>query len=60
MRFAAKTNPVKSELTDWEEEGLVSLVPMEAVNEYGGMSLGKAKAISSVYDGYTYFADDDV
>lgn len=60
LRFAAQTNPVKSELADWQDEDLVSFVPMEAVGEYGGIKLSQNKEISTVYDGYTYFADNDV
>ena len=60
LRFVARTNPLKSELTGYEDDDLVSFVPMEAVGEYGGLTLGKNREISTVSEGYTYFADGDV
>lgn len=60
LRFRIVSNPVKSEVNDWEEDELVSFVPMEAVGEYGGINTAQEKLIGDVYGGYTYFADGDV
>ena len=60
LRFSILSNPVKSEVASWEDDTLVSFVPMEAVGEHGGIDLSKEKPIGDVYGGYTYFADDDI
>lgn len=60
LRFTCTTNPVKSELKDMEGHDLVSFVPMEDIGECGGMNLEKEKELDSVYNGYTYFAENDV
>ena len=59
LRFLAYINPVKSELKE-PDDVLVSFVPMEAVGEYGGLTLETEKEISEVYTGYTYFRNNDV
>lgn len=59
LRFLAHINPAKSELNE-AGDVLVSFVPMEAVGEYGGMTLDTEKEISEVYTGYTYFRNNDV
>ncbi len=60
LKFAIRTNPVKSEIVEVSGDSLVSFVPMDAVGEYGGMNLEKEKMVDEVYTGYTYFADGDV
>jgi type I restriction enzyme S subunit len=60
LRFTAKINPLKSEVSNLLSDTLVSFVPMEAVGEYGGIQLTKVKPIESVYDGYTFFKDNDL
>lgn len=60
LRFCIISNPVKSEIKDREGENLVSFVPMEAVKEYGGMDLSQTKMFEEVYNGYTYFKENDV
>lgn len=60
LRFAAKINPVKSEVSHLLPDTEVSFVPMEAVCEYGGLRLDQTKRIEDVYQGYTFFRDNDV
>jgi len=60
LRFAIESNPVKSEIDDLDQDDLVSFVPMEAVGEYGGIRLDMEKPLDDVYNGYTYFRDNDV
>jgi type I restriction enzyme S subunit len=60
LRFTAKVNPVKSEVAHLLPDTEVSFVPMEAVNEYGGLNLYQTNRIEDVYQGYTYFRDGDV
>jgi len=59
LRFAVRF-PTKSEARGLSIDVAVSFVPMEAVGEYGGLSLEQTKQISDVLNGYTYFAEDDV
>lgn len=59
LRFLVETNPLKSEVALNENE-LVSFVPMEAVHEYGGLTLDLDKELNEVYSSYTYFKDKDV
>ncbi len=60
LRFVINSNPVKSELVNFDINNLVSFVPMENVGEYGGIVLANEKPLSDVYTGYTYFAENDV
>jgi restriction endonuclease S subunit len=60
LRFSIKSNPVKSEIDDIERDDMVSFVPMDAVGEYGGIRLCTNKILDDVYDGYTYFRNNDV
>ena len=60
LRFAVKTNPVKSEITGLKADDPVSFIPMEAVGEYGGLSFEAERSFEEVYSGYTYFKDKDV
>ena len=52
-------NPVKSEL-ELDQSTEVSFVPMECVHEYGGMDTSLTKPLEDVFNGYTYFKEDDV
>lgn len=60
LRFLARINPVKSEVARLAPDTEVSFVPMEAVAEYGGLSLEKNRYLEDVQQGYTYFRDGDV
>jgi len=60
LKFFLRTNPSKSEVRSIDPETEVSFVPMEAVGEYGGLDLQRARPLSDVMDGYTYFRDGDV
>ena len=59
LRFCMKTNPSKGEIKLNDDE-LVSFIPMEAVGEFGGLSLDAEKELGVMGGGYTYFADNDV
>lgn len=60
LRFCLNTNPVKSEVNKMEGDTPVSFVPMDSVNEYGGMDASITKPLAEVYNGYTYFIENDV
>ncbi len=60
LRFVIHSNPVKSEVSNHDEDELVSFVPMEAITEKGEMTLEIEKPISDVYSGYTFFKSNDV
>jgi type I restriction enzyme, S subunit len=59
LRFDARLNPVKSGLS-LPDDAEVSFVPMDAVGELGGLRLDQERAVDEVYNGYTYFCNDDV
>lgn len=59
LRFDAYLNPKKSTLS-LDDEAEVSFVPMDAVGTFGGLDLSVTRPLGDVYDGYTYFAEDDV
>lgn len=60
LRFLTKINPTKMEAGGLSEDDVVSFVPMEAVHEYGGMTLGQVRPLGAVQQGYTYFRDGDI
>jgi len=60
LRFQAKMNPTKSEIRGLSEDAEVSFVPMEAVDQWGGLRLERTRALEEVANGYTYFRDGDV
>jgi type I restriction enzyme, S subunit len=60
LRFCAKVNPLKSEVAHLPDDDDVSFVPMEALHEFGGMTLDQTRPLASVQQGYTYFRDGDI
>lgn len=59
LRFVAKTNPSRHEI-HLPPDASASFIPMDAVGEYGGLSLDVERCLDEIGPGYTYFADDDV
>jgi len=59
LRFDAHLNPLKLRL-DLSGDTEVSFIPMDAVGKLGGLALNETRPIEEVYNGYTYFADEDV
>lgn len=59
LRFDAHLNPLKSRL-DLSGDTEVSFVPMDAVGELGGLALNETRPVEEIYNGYTYFANEDV
>ena len=59
LRFLLLTNPTKSEI-QLQPNDYVSFIPMEAVGEYGGLTLDTEKTYEDIGSGYTYFRDEDV
>ena len=60
IRFFIKSSPGKSEIKNVTRNNWVSFVPMDAVNEYGGINLDINKTLDDVHDGYTYFRNNDI
>ena len=60
LRYRARINPTRSELNGTPGDLDVSFVPMEAVHEYGGLTLDQTRPLAEVATGYTYFLDGDV
>lgn len=59
-RYAMRVNPPAPLLRNLEEEQEVSFIPMDAVNEYGGIRLDQTKVKAEVGGGYTEFQNGDV
>ena len=59
-RFCIRVNPHSDGLRRLNPEDEVTFVPMEAVGEYGGLSLDQTRAISDIGQGYTEFDDGDI
>jgi len=53
-------NPKKSEILDLNKETIVSFIPMPAVSVMGKINLKIEKTIEQLWNGFTYFANDDV
>lgn len=60
LRFSILSNPVRSEVAHWQDDELVSFVPMEAVGEQGSIDVSQERHIGDVYTGYTYFSEQDI
>ncbi len=56
----AQINPSKSEVSSVSNDFEVSFLPMEAVTENGDFHLKETRHKGDVYDGFTYFCDNDV
>lgn len=59
-RFAMRVNPPAPILRKLVENQEISFVPMDAVNEYGGIRLEQTRVKAEVGGGYTEFQDGDV
>ncbi|QDM15472.1 restriction endonuclease subunit S [Tardiphaga sp. vice278] len=60
LRFVARLNPSKSEISELPSDREVSFLPMEAIGEDGSLRLDATRPLSEVKSGYSYFRDDDV
>lgn len=60
LRFSIVSNPIRSEVAHWDNETLVSFVPMDAVGEQGEIDASQEKQLADVYNGYTYFLENDI
>ena len=60
LRFVARLNPSKSEVSTLDRSTTVSFLPMEDIGDDGSLTLDKEKAIGELETGYTYFRDGDV
>jgi len=58
LRFVTKLNPSLNK--DYDNELLVSFIPMEKVHEFGGIDLDFERPVDEVKKGYTFFANNDV
>ena len=59
IKYLGQLNPNKSELKAEYLEGTCSFVPMTKLKT-DSLLLDEIKPVSEVYDGYTYFKDEDV
>jgi type I restriction enzyme S subunit len=58
IKHLAELNPKKSEIT-LDKNLMCNFVPMEKL-KIGAVLLDEVRVISDVYDGYTYFKNDDI
>lgn len=59
-RFVMHVNPAAPRLWQLKPEDEVSFVPMESVDERGGLNLEQTRFIADISSGYTEFQDGDV
>jgi type I restriction enzyme S subunit len=59
-RFVTRVNPPSPVLRSLNDDCEISFVPMDAVNEYGGLRLDQIKIKAEVGGGYTEFQSGDV
>ena len=59
-RFTMRVNPPAPILHRLREDQEVSFVPMDAVNEYGGIRLDQTRVKAEAGGGYTEFQDSDI
>lgn len=59
-RFLMAVNPPARRARELNETEEISFVPMEAVGEYGGLNLERARPIDEIGAGYTAFEEGDV
>ena len=60
LKFVAQINPSKSEIVHLPGNIEVSFLPMEAIGDDGTLSLEESHSLDQVWQGYTYFRDQDV
>lgn len=60
LRFIARLNPSKSEVSCRDRDEEVSFLPMDAIGEDGSLRLDRTRSLEQVETGYTYFRDGDV
>lgn len=60
LTSACILNPKKSEISEIDKTIEVSFVPMANVSEKGEVNLSQTKPLESIWNGFTYFKEDDV
>ncbi|WP_283647522.1 restriction endonuclease subunit S [Hafnia paralvei] len=59
IKHVAQLNPSKSCISIEKMKGMCSFIPMEKL-KFNSLSLDEVKYISDVYNGYTYFENEDI
>ncbi|EJQ2005595.1 restriction endonuclease subunit S [Cronobacter sakazakii] len=59
IKHVAQLNPSKSCISLEKIKGMCSFVPMEKL-KFNSLSLDEVKDVSDVYNGYTYFENEDI
>ena len=60
LRHTATLNPSKREISSVPRDSEVAFLPMSKVSETGELTFDETKEIGEVFEGYTYFRDNDV
>ena len=59
IKHVARLNPSKSCISIEKMKGMCSFIPMEKL-KFNSLSLDEIKGVSDVYNGYTYFENEDI
>ncbi|QCA05666.1 restriction endonuclease subunit S [Pantoea vagans] len=59
IKHVAQINPSKSCISIEKMKGMCSFIPMEKL-KFNSLSLDEVKDVSDVYNGYTYFENEDI
>lgn len=59
IKHVAQINPSKSCISIEKMKGMCSFIPMEKL-KFNSLSLDEVKHVSDVYNGYTYFENEDI
>lgn len=60
LKFLCYINPAKSFISNLSKDTEVSFLPMECVDNNGNLDLQNQKTLEEVWQGYTYFENQDV
>jgi len=60
LKYLARVNPAKSEVSNLPSDTQVSFVPLKDFSTDGEITNSETKQLSEVYDGYTYFREGDI
>lgn len=60
IKYIARINPSKSEVTHLPSTTAVTFLPMEYISENGVLDLTNIQTIADTYNGFTYFRENDI
>lgn len=60
LRFMVQLNPSKADISNLDQQTMVTFLPMEDIGENGPLSSGGVKCIKEALNGYAFFMEGDV